>query len=1125
MGLGTVNEEQEVFTTEELFGNQPDTTQAETFTSEQLGFGVSEEQSVEFSIDAVLDAPFILPGGSTTSLRSAAKTTEPLIGVLEIAPEILRRKFEQIGTAARKLFTDEDLTAKDITDLINPVTGFKEAIAAIKKVGKQGSIFGEITAGKEVAPEDMFGFLPETLERMGIPEGGGVNLPVIGRVSTRGLIGFLGEIALPSIPFAKTVKFAKAKKALKAGKLDNTVKEVIDTVGEQINDAQKVATSGVEDVQFQQNLKDTLGKSIPLEPSPEIIGLGDDLAVTGKSPVHKDVPDQAKFNGMQEMPEGGKLPVYTDTHTKSSFILDENERLIDKLTKVRDRFDLTPKVDETQMFGGVKVSGDDINFIPVAKEPVGNRIAFADIGTTTPEKAGNVVDLSKKQRMLFGLTKEKGISSETLNETIKDGFGVNDLKFTGNNAITESQLDEIIERVKKIKPEWSQAEKEHFMLNGAEPPNIMQGGQLALAEEGSELSPIRRAFRSMQVKGFQTVETSLRKLGKVGDELAERTLNAQQLASASTETGIRTVKQIFKNISNKDFKLIIRSYDDPSLVNGMSKKILDAKTEFDKLTEQYADLFEKLKFDTITKNGKKVPFKRRVNYWPHVYDANVFGKKKSRDRIVKRLMEKRNLTESEARAELDEIARFRKYRAEPNVEYERVFDAPGWIGDPSNPKFSKNQALLGLEKYIAGANRRVAEKIYFDEGGKVMFGSSTKTADELINSVASDDARRFMQQALKRIRGLDPASPERGLLQSLRNYQVIRRLPLAWIPNLMQPAVTVIPKVATLGFRRGFQTAFEGLQLTLKRNGRLAAKDTGAILEQTMRDVVGMSGRGLTGKGATIVMKWITPFSVTENLNNIYAANTGMVYFKRLVNIAAGRDKPLWFKTAMMNNALRDLKGLGLSPEKIKLIQNGNTKFINQDDINRAGWRLARQTQFRATPLDLPLFASTDWGRTLFQFKTFSINIGKLGWQHFAKPAARFVKSGGKDGSLLPMGVFLASAWGTGEIHGDVRSWISGRERPDFNDEFLKRSMENLWWAGSFGAYFDMYTAIMSGRAFETVLGPTIGGSGSEAIDLVRKFPAAIENEEVGELLKEFGVKQTPLVAQLPGLQEQILDQ
>ena len=98
--------------------------------------------------------------------------------------------------------------------ILDPVTGFKETIAAIKKVGTKGSIFGEITAGKKVPKEDMFGFLPETLERIGIPEGGSVNLPIIGKVSTRGFIGFLGEIALPSIPFAKSVKFAKAKKAL-----------------------------------------------------------------------------------------------------------------------------------------------------------------------------------------------------------------------------------------------------------------------------------------------------------------------------------------------------------------------------------------------------------------------------------------------------------------------------------------------------------------------------------------------------------------------------------------------------------------------------------------------------------------------------------------------------------------------------------------------------------------------------------------------------------------------------------------------------------------------------------------------------------------------------------------------
>ena len=735
--------------------------------------------------------------------------------------------------------------------------------------------------------------------------------------------------------------------------------------------------------------------------------------------------------------------------------------------------------------------------------------------------AGEIIDSFTKQKNISRLIKEKNINSQDFNDALKEGIGLNDLRlvgdsFSGKGQVTSSQLDEIITRLKKLDDTMPDETKRHILTHGVEPPNNPPTGAMHLVEEYGEPG-IRRSMRGFQVNLLQTLETTFRKMGEIGDQIADRFLNAYQESAMNSARDIKLIEDLFNPLSTAETKALVLSFENPTTINSLSDKVLATRFKFNKLTTRYADLSEGLNIKTIIANGKKVDFQRKSEYFPHVFDFNWAKGINGRRRIIRRIMKRDSLTEQQAKAKLDEIRKFtRKHRAEPNLEYERIFDAPEWLGDPFSPGFSKSKVKLALERYIAGSNRRFSEQKYVFDGGKKVFGEDFDTVKQLIARESLDDNRKILDMGINRLLGLDRASMEAPSLRAMRNYQVIRRLGFAWIPNFFQTMVTVVPKATTLGFRNAITTLFGGYSDAFKRSGRQFAEDVGAISEQTIRDVIGLSGAGISGKAATVFMKYITPFAKFENMNNIFAANVGKRYFVRAAELLAD-EKGLaftMFKNAKRANATTDLKKLGLDQNTISRIKKEGSSILTDDDISRASWRFARLTQFRATPLDLPLFASSDWGRLLFQFKTFGINISKLGWNDFFKPAFEFVKSGGRRGAVAPLATFLGSGWVAGEVVGDIRAWINGRERPELNEEFWRRTSENLFWAGTFGMFSDIVTSINQGRALELILGPT-AGSIVEGQDVVRKIPDAFDNEEMIELLSKAAVKQLPFIGQV----------
>ena len=111
--------------------------------------------------------------------------------------------------------------------------------------------------------------------------------------------------------------------------------------------------------------------------------------------------------------------------------------------------------------------------------------------------------------------------------------------------------------------------------------------------------------------------------------------------------------------------------------------------------------------------------------------------------------------------------------------------------------------------------------------------------------------------------------------------------------------------------------------------------------------------------------------------------------------------------------AARELKTLGFNdPMK-----------ANAEDV---GFKLSNKTQYQTSPAYLPQWATTDWGKMLFQYKNFMYRHGMFVKDMF-KDAAK--------GNVRPLARFLGAGAFAGEVIADIRETLKGRPLdPDEKD-------------------------------------------------------------------------------------------
>lgn len=799
-----------------------------------------------------------------------------------------------------------------------------------------------------------------------------------------------------------------------------------------------------------------------------------------------DVPDAVITNNADQLSSSvnqGVKKVTRETYIDKK----TNERIL-----LKEGDDLAKAVEEER----IRVFNNTMKADPPNPKEFVSRVQVVD-------NKGNVRrSFSKDQKRMFAIAKSKKVDGDALELAFKEGQGVDDFRFTGEDAITQEQILTMEKRLKKITKGMTPEEKAVILRTGNEVDVSFKGIGESLREVSSS---VKEAWTRMRFNAFGTMDGMARTFGESGVEFAERVLNMRKFTDSNLSKDLTEIRNLDSSLKagGKDWRNVVESLENPEAIGKLTAKQLQLREGLEKLTTKYANFKEQIGLQTVNSSGNKIGITRLDNYFPHSFTSDFMGTTKKRKKIIKSIMQKEGVDEAGAVAKLNEMMEWSKNRKDPHLERERLFNVDGWLGDPKSfvdtrrgNKRYKNDVLLGIEQYLEGANRRFGEHIYLEDGGKAVFGPEFRTGDELIKSIPDGPSQQMLGEMKSRIMGLENDASLAVVASTMKNIQVLEKLGFSSIANSMQSLITTVPKAAALGYVRGTKIIAGAIKEMVVNNGNDAARRSGVAIQQSIRDISGLSGKGISSKSANALLQ-LNGFSKIEQANRLFAANVGKQYFDHAVDIVAHPDR-VWAKaTGKLKQAEIDLKNLGLTKEKIAKIKAGDVSVVIESDVENAMWRFSRMTQFSARPEDLPYWASHPMGSLLFQFKSFAINQAKFMGEHVLKPAKR--------GNLAPLMTFLATSQIAGEGIIGAKNLLKGKDQRE--DNGMERILNNWSAAASLGIFSDVWKAASYGKTIDLLAGPTLGTAVDEvenSIKLIDRMLDESQDVSVGDEVEKF---------------------
>jgi len=170
----------------------------------------------------------------------------------------------------------------------------------------------------------------------------------------------------------------------------------------------------------------------------------------------------------------------------------------------------------------------------------------------------------------------------------------------------------------------------------------------------------------------------------------------------------------------------------------------------------------------------------------------------------------------------------------------------------------------------------------------------------------------------------------------------------------------------------------------------LKAMRTGALNPDVAMEIIGKTSDDLPLFKNERINKFMYGVNTMDKAMRVHAYTVG----EFMLNEAKAGDK----------GAAKMVKDLGLDLGK-----------TSADEVGRT---LSDKTQFRTGPGEIPLWASSPFGRMVFQYKNFAYRYTAF---------ARGMVKDAMAGNPKPLAVFLAAGAPAGEIVNDIRSALKGR--------------------------------------------------------------------------------------------------
>lgn len=444
-------------------------------------------------------------------------------------------------------------------------------------------------------------------------------------------------------------------------------------------------------------------------------------------------------------------------------------------------------------------------------------------------------------------------------------------------------------------------------------------------------------------------ETVLQKSGKAGEELKTLLKNEQVDADLQAGKWKSLVKQFTGELDDTQRANLT------DVLEGKANPI-DAKVAASsKVMRNFLNKVQKTAKDT----GLDVGY--REDYFPRQYNWDEIIKGKRKEEVLQHMVDSGQAsTKAEADSFLRDFIGKNRERKAGNLEYERMFDVPGYEKDPEK----------ALTMYADSAARRISEA--------KAFGPKDEIPSALINKIA-DGGGDYME-AQKIFDYVYKGEPKNAFAQFLLGYNTFTKLSLGFFSNLTQ-SVNTSAKAGLLNTVKGAgQALAQGVKAVKNKN-----YDDLSVLANTLDDHVVMQESGLSNK---FIQGAMYLFQKVEAFNRRTATYAGKYRAEELANILKSDPQSAF--------AARQLESLGI---KVSDVVNGK---LTEAQIARAANKMVRATQFKIDALNLPTMWRSPLGKVLMQFKSFSFMQTKFIRDEILKEA--------KQGNLAPLVRFIAIA-------------------------------------------------------------------------------------------------------------------
>ena len=357
-----------------------------------------------------------------------------------------------------------------------------------------------------------------------------------------------------------------------------------------------------------------------------------------------------------------------------------------------------------------------------------------------------------------------------------------------------------------------------------------------------------------------------------------------------------------------------------------------------------------------------------------------------------------------------------------------------------------------LPSYFEKAYRRINEAEAFGARNEKAYNKTTAVGIEY-GDLAGDRAKNFIDRITGRATYSAAERSAMGIYPYGNAFEVVTKLPLAFINNASQPAL--------IAMKIGYGNTLKAYQELLTEGGKDFAKLAAGTLDQVMRDIQGVAGPSTV---SNVVLGKLTPFTRVEQFNRRLAAIGGKVYAEDLLRrLQTPGTSPV--EAERVRRAMRQM-----AIEPMEVLRRGGYTL---DELFKAGRYLKNTTQFQTGIKDLPLGWTGPFGRFIAQLSNFGFKAGEFIWNDIFKEAGRYAASAGKEGDIRPFVRYLLTAPIVGEAFADISSGIRGTERPE---NPALRMAENVAYVGGLGIAYDAWRAALYGTTamYRRLLGPQI---------------------------------------------------